>query len=542
MRRRRTPELRKETTMSEENKNPICPICGTEVPVNKTKGKKQGFSKTVKEFLGIAEAETEPPIEEKTEKDAFQNVSISPSQKTLAAKTEELLSHRFINRLIVLGISVCMLLLLFAPFTKISLTSGKKTYDLKFSGTNGIQLATVSMLLIEENSEYENMFLSDLASKAENSDTTEENLKLSLLLYSTSNKIGVSGGAFIATVLFIVYGILSLSLVIISAKDLLTELNALIKGGGGAEKHGADGLICMLFCLLPAVCYFLTQLFLYCAKVYYIDDSVAITGGLSFGAVLSIIVAALGTVFVCATNLTALRQKDRYYFNGEKLRGALCGLLIILIMISVTLPCISINVADKNLYENTAIQLDATDISPMPYDEVILYKWQDTAEVIEAHAYTALYDNNLPENLGEDIIKTLLVNPDTTSTYKLLDGIVAACGFVLFFSAFCLYGILRRCFFGIDSLSTVNTFKVFTFITVVINTIIVMSINFASSMFLNEMFYRIRIGVGFGAILMLVCAFLALIIPLKVKKQANKSDEKDYDDADVSYAPYIVKQ
>lgn len=522
--------------MSEKSKNVNCPVCGAEIPVNEDKEQKHGISELLKSWLGIEEQEPKSSEKEEVNENVLQSVSISPIKKTVGETLKEALSHRLINRLVAVIISVLMLALMFTPFVNVTVEPEYGAdYELKFSGINALQLSTVSSILVNEN------ILSDDIFGENGMSVTTENLKQDVILNAMSEKLGMTGFSLIASALFLAYAILCIVLLIVSVRNLFNELVSVIKKLPEAERHSSDGVLCMLLCLLPAVCFFLIQTFRVCTKNYFYETLLTVKASPAWGATISIIIAFLGTVFICGANLVSQLSKNRRYFNGKRLRSMVCGILVIFVMISLFLPCLSIEVWK---YESVnKLNVSVTDIT-----SITEYELRQFGFVTVDSELTGIIDGSFKSgdekaDAGISFLTVLLLGSGVETAISLYDGVTSVTGLMLIFIGFWLWIMIRRSFFGVDKFKMVNTFKVFTLLFSILNLVNITAITHIGSMCLNLYTpYYAEINLGIGVIMTFVFTLLAVILRLNPKNLTDGDDADAYDNADTSYAPYVIDQ
>lgn len=526
--------------MTENSNKTTCPVCGAEVPINEDSKKKGGVSGFLKTLLELDEAEKEDSAEKEVSRDPLQDVTVSYEKKSLGGKLEALLSHRFINRFIALFLAILMFAMMFAPFTKITVDDGNDDYELDFSLFDGLQISTISSLMSETSGLRDELLYDQNYSEIITKKQEEKLLVQSVLLYTLSGTSEASGSIFAATVLFVFYGIFCLTLLISSVKDLLGEVISIIRKRPSDKERRSDGKFCTVLCLLPAVCFCLMQMFRFCVKNRFISDQITADATLTWGAVASIVIATVGAALACATRFISELRKDARYLNGERMRSIVCAVLAVCVIIAIGLPLMKVDV--WNTYGEATLTASATDITAISSDERAEYLYMSFVDELSSEIASLVRYNSIPENAGGDLITTLLIGSGMYSLQSSFDQIVALTGLTLLFAGLTLLCLLKKIFFGEEKHASINVFKVLTFICAALNTFILSTIKYSGLFYLNlNADYGVIFDLGTGIIIMLVCSFLAMIWRLKWKKEASGSGDKDFENADVSYAPYVVK-
>ena len=114
--------------------------------------------------------------------------------------------------------------------------------------------------------------------------------------------------------------------------------------------------------------------------------------------------------------------------------------------------------------------------------------------------------------------------------------------FLLLFAGVWLFATLRRGFFGKKRRFMINSFRILTFICVCFVFLFVMMLKNAMDFCMRgDMMYVMKFSFGGGVLLMFLCSLLGLSLRMKEKKSIVYADE-DYDNAETSYAPYVLKE
>ena len=522
--------------MSEKSKIQ-CPVCGAELPVNESKGFKHGMAEILKRLL--ATDEVEPSISQGEEQtDDLQNVSITQAKKSVGERIKAVFSYKVINRIVVLLLAICMLALAFAPLVSTTVQAEDGTeYTVSLSGLDGAKMTVVSAVLLTEKNLYESDLYEKLFATPEQEMTPEDTLKQGMLLSAIDGKVGLNGSPIAALLIFVTYAILCLVLVIVAIKNLISELIAYKKKRFRAKRYGADGLLCMLFCLLPVLCFLFMNMCEFCTRNSALGRLMIVDFGLAWGAVVSFVVALLGSAFVCIAGSVALLRSNRLYFNGIRLRSIICSALIIFIMIATLLPCLKINVWNENAEVDKAMQVNLMTFGEMSSQDRKQYRVIPVEESLRAQ----LAAEEESKGAGESFVNTLLMGSNVSTIRVLYGAVMAVTGLFFLFAGLLLWALLRKSFFDSKRTKMISAFKVFTMICVTADLILAVALKSICEMSLKgDLSSFIEFKLGTGVILMFVCMIVMLAIRLKAKKKKVTYMDEDYDNADVSYAPYVL--
>ena len=523
--------------MSEKNKKTVCPSCGAEVPVNESKSLK----KICNILRGVMEddpADWEDVVEEpqvsEDPSEELQTVSIEKTQTTmtLGDQIKKIVSYKLINRIAIAALALVMLLLAFAPFTSypVGFEEAGVSYQMNYSGTDNLRMTATSAYLMGENLQ--------LAQSNEESLSTEAFSKMNLIT-ATNMKMGMSFTAILATVGYVLYLILCIAFLAFAVKDLISEFFAAKKNRVRLRKYTSDTLLCLLLCVFPVVAFLLLQ-----ACEVSMGNAVLLNSGaflgakLSWGAVLSFVLALLGTIFVCISHsFGALRLHGRY-FDRMRIKHIISVVLVVVLLLSMFLPCIQIRLWNQETNDEQTTSVSLWDIRETTKNERIVYQ---RAGVYANQKYEELIaQGKLSDQAGEEFVNTVFLTSKMANIRVLYTAIELFTALTLIFAGVLLWSLLRRGFFSGKRLRMVNFFKVVTLVAVAIDLILLIVMQQTLALSLpNELVYSVDFKLGSGIIIMLVCALLTVTLRLSAKKEVNYVDE-DYDNADVSYAPYVL--
>jgi hypothetical protein len=388
-------------------------------------------------------------------------------------------------------------------------------------------MTAASAYLLSENARFE--------SSAYNAVSTEI-----LVKQATNLRMGMSFSAIMATIAYVGYLILCVAFFVVAVKDLISEFFATKKNRVRLRRYKSDAILCLLLCMLPVLIFLLSnacELSLNTAMLSHNIGKVIDTN-MAWGAVLSFILALLGTIFVCMSHsFGALRLHGRY-FDRMRVKHIISVVLVIVLLLSVLMPCIKISMWNSNVAEIQTEAVSLSDVREINRNERRAY--QDANELATEKYQELTSYSSSSENAGEEFINTLFLTSKMSNIRMLYMAIEIFTALTLLFAGALLWNLLRRGFFGAKQLKAVNFFKVLTLIAVGVNLILVIVMQQLLTHCLpTELLYSIVFGMGAGMVMMVICALSVVVLRLSAKKEVEYVDE-DYDNADVSYAPYVL--
>lgn len=455
--------------------------------------------------------------------DDLQNISVSSDVKhSFGHKVRDVLSNNLINRICVFLLSIAMLALSFAPIANYRLVSNEESYKIGFSG---FDLSQVVLYSIVDGGSPQTV---DDAADEQAPLSAKEELKADTLIMAKRQALGFKPTVLMACAFFIIYFILCAAFLILATKNLIIELFSKKKNRTRLKKYPSDTMMCVLFCFMPVI-------FLFVLQACKICTNSVLLNGISFGAslawstILSIVLAFLGTLYVCATRCAAILKIGKRYFNRPRFKHILCAMLVIVLLLSSLLPFLTMTSKDYDLSVSLA------DIREMTFGEYEAYYLQrynqpDAALYLESGM------------AGDEFANTLLLGMGNYMVYIIYIVVEMAYALILLLGGILLLALIRRGFLGKARVKLINTLRVAIFMVTFV--VFILSLIFKSMIEhnLNTAVLRyMSIDLGSGIILMLACSILALCVRFSPRKTMEYVDS-DYDNADNSYAPYVLNK
>lgn len=533
--------------MSENNKKTFCPECGAEV---NAKEEKKTFNKILNAIRGVLEDEV-VDTDEELEKALIEEETLktSPDATAKAAKPslrgffKMIFGNRLINRLIIFLIAVAMLVMTFMPFTTYQVKMSDETvYTVNYSGVDMVQNSIFSMFASGTVSDIDTAAYEQALQNMPNPAEKVALIRQMTLAFSIYTQKGAHLTSMLTSMLFVAYAILCTLLVIFAGVNLFSEFFTGKKSRNRVKRFASDGVLCFIVCLLPALCFAMLQACELCTGRGVLRFVEPVGGAhLSWTAVLTLVLAFIAAILSCLSHSVGVTREDRRYFDRRRVKHILSVVLIIAVFISTFLPFIQINVIDIQTGKEMVMGVNLWDIREMTANEWMHY--YNSPERINQEYIAALGAMpSLSEYEGEIFMNTLIIPSNVQIVFTLFAVMGYFTLFLLLFAGVWLFATLRRGFFGKKRRFMINSFRILTFICVCFVFLFVMMLKNAMDFCMRgDMMYVMKFSFGGGVLLMFLCSLLGLSLRMKEKKSIVYADE-DYDNAETSYAPYVLKE
>ena len=463
------------------------------------------------------------------------NVSVADAPRTFGQKIVNFCSKRILVRVIALAVSLILLAFVFTPFVSYKIEmGGGATYNVSFSPKDSVELAM----------NYGSLFLSKLTNKpveglGEALTFDENSAKQSFMSMAMLRLTGLRITVIVAAIATVIYVLLCALAALLAIKALISELVMRKKGIFKLKRYAADGLICMIACFLPVMFFCFMQAFDFGTTILSEYGCKGLGTSMAWGAILTVAVSLLGGIFVCASSFFKLTEDEEKPLTKLRITRMVCCVLMILMVVSIFLPCNTISIWHENGDTDTYF-VDVMDIKEMPVSDLKAYR------ATAIHYGTAIVDNlekgqvgNMQtDDVGETLFHTVMIcRIDPRIIYG---AVIAVTIITLLFVGSLLWSTIRHCFFEIPKFGGMKAIKLFTTMAIAAYLIMMIVLNVAVMLCLRlDLSYTVGFSIGIGAVLAPVFMVAILIIRQKsVKKVITRNVE--YDNADVSYAPYVL--
>ena len=502
----------------------------------------------------ISEKVIESAVEQVTSDDNFKkpiddfslmkNVTVSECQCTVAQTVSRAFSKKIVNRSIVLAVAILLFSLIFTPFAKYDMETlgSDDSITIAFSPKDCVELAVRSAVFLDDASITETDIYKEMLLAQEEGELEEEELiKKNIMISAMKRKAPMRATVLVAAVVSVIYAILCLVLICLAIKDLIIELLLIKKKGKVKKRHASYAIICMIACLVPIMMFSFSQAFDFGVYGVYTKEFEGFGNELAWGALVCACLSIVSAIFACAVSFFEITEHDTKIFTGERIRGIVCCVLLVILIISVFLPIISINIWDRDGVVDE-LHVNMLDISEMSSADRALYR------SIHKEYGDKLFENlELNEEIADDsLAKTMFhsiifgrSNPGILSIFWIL----STCA-ILIILGLLLYKLIKYTFFGSTRMGGIRTLKVLMVISIAIDLFMAYTfLDLAQRCLYGKMLYTIEIKWGVGFVLMIILAMAVILWRLKKKeKKSGYLLNSEYDAADVSYAPYAVDE
>ena len=520
--------------MSEKAKNTISPEYAAEINASESENMQNDLKGLVEDDVASGEYVEKYAMEADTCNDSFQNISVSSLNvgASFGDVAKKIFSHHIINRICVFLLAIAIFALSFAPIVKYDLLPSEKNDTIGFSGADTIRLV-ISTVIDDDQSPWDPL---GEAVKERFISEKNGNLKLGALITAQQDGVAITGTVLFSVVVYCAYFILCTVFLILALKDLLVEIFMAKKNSKHLRRHKSDTMFCVILGFTPVLFFSMLQAWKLCTN-NVLQRQTYSSVGLSFAAVLTVIVAFLGFLFVCMVRYAVCADSEERYFNPTRIRHVICIFLVLMMLVLTFVPFVQIEASKR---KDNSIGASIWDVREVTIEEYESYYYSYRDFVSRRGAYIESVSKNY--NTDADFVNALLLSAGRTIVYGIYIAMEFVSAATLFFAGMLFVCLVRRCFLGLGSIKTINFLKVFMTIAGVAE--LALAVIFKSV--LEEVLYDlslryVSIGLGAGVTLMLVCAICIDCVRLSSKEEIEYIDN-DYDNADVSYAPYVIRK
>ena len=329
-----------------------------------------------------------------------------------------------------------------------------------------------------------------------------------------------------------------------SLKDFFAELTIKIKGVKMKRRPYTlpSRMLWLLLGLLPLLAYSFFEM-----SYFGLGERLSVFSyfgnGLSYGlgiiALLSIIATAYTVIFAVVSS------KNKEAYSGKRFRKKLLFILLIaLLLISLFLPVISITVRGGTKIDSPTqnvkfgvADLFATDKADMKY-----YRGTTSASMAEEIKATikSLFSKKGTADT-EMMLNDLIFGVDRNNVSAIYVAIQAMTYVVLGFIGLLLSLTFSATWYNSGCVGKIRAAKIFLGLSaialIVLEGVLLVIANMAIS---GELMYLMSVGLGIGIALMLVCVVGIFTVRVEADVSGSYMDTW-YDNADVTYAPYVIK-
>lgn len=468
------------------------------------------------------------------------NVSVTSVKSNFGDALITFFSKRIFYRIVVLVIAVCLLAFSFLPiaFSKSTIIDNGTsvvTSDVYFNSIDAISLSVRSFFSLDD----VQLANTDIYIKAQ---TVGFNLKDSLALNVMRQGNPVRTSILFAGIASILYIGYCIAFLIFSIIDLIKEIVSAKKQTKekGKAKFGSYNLLFGMLCFFPLLIFFFLRMTNFGISANFANLSNE-GFGLSIWAILSLVLILLGCILICIGRIFDTKSKNDKYFTKSRIMNLICIAVIATIVVSVFLPVLNIDVYSKVYQNEKSVSLGIADLADQSFDDwrSYCYSNENDNSVTEKYANAVLFDGD-ETNVANKLFASLMYNSER-GYFGFYYGIIAVLTFfVLIFAGLLLWNMLKNVFLQANNGKFIKFLRIITLIFASLDLIFVIVIRGISRMYAYDgMFITIDFSLGIGSVLMITCAVISLFFFINTKKK--KHIDNSYDNADVAYSPYVVK-
>lgn len=455
-------------------------------------------------------------------------------------------SKELINRIVVFVLAVALVALAFAPFAFSRANSAAgNTVKIGFSPKDNIELAVRSLFFLGDAELKNTDIYADLQSPSVMDELMQSSLmKKTLFLEVMSSGVEPRGTVLLAAVVAVAYFALCLLLLVFAFIDLLSEIITFKRKKDSKHicSRFSDTLLLVLLCLMPFFVFVFTQscdMGVASVWVKYTGKGV----GLAWGGILSITVALVGVLFIVCKNTFSLISRREKYFGVARIRNLICCVLVLLVIASAFMPCISLKVSNMSGDDKATVSVDFNELGEQTFDDISMLgkTSSDVGKYQLRDQISDVLDDIIfhKKGMGKTMLDTLLVKVYRINTQAFYIAIAVITALMLVCACIFLWALLVKVFQRARSGALIKVFRVLTLVFAGMD--LIASIILAVSSYYTvsgALILMIEPVLGFGSVLMVI-AMIATFFFRVDDKQIRVLD-KSYDNADVSYAPYVI--
>jgi hypothetical protein len=398
-----------------------------------------------------------------------------------------------------------------------------------FNAIDSVSLAACSLFSFEEEAIIESD--DDSGIKVEEV-TQKELLKYIVSRENTSTRMTVVFNGIVS----VIYIIFCLVLSIVATVDLVRELLVSEKVNG---KNAADKWLCAVISMLPVVIFCFLQMCHF--GVIYVGSRV----GAAWGAVLSLMLAVGSLAFLVLKKNILSWQMLMRKLNRQTIKNMVCAALLITVMISVFMPCIKIDIGphadsgnEETLYLSLPNLYETTSEDIAYYKTVSRDKYYNMISSLLEHPDDSLYDGKSVSEAFFYIFAFVCCNWD----FRVFWGLIFVVTLMtLIVTGILLCNVLTDLLFDKSLIKRAGWLKILNLICIGVNLFLLIFIVCMDNIYLTSKLRPIiSFRLGFAMAWMLIAMIIYIVLSFnKKKKESVINMDTDYDNADVSYAPYV---
>lgn len=488
-------------------------------------------------------------------------VAVSSKEKPVQKKVKsvrDLFRNKLIGNILLCFLSLLLFLsVLFAPLCRSKVAvSASRSIDISFSGMDTLKLLfySVSSLSQEEivktdlysntNKLARGLNLSSSKLSAEKLEKAKTVLENRLCMDLASNQSPLRPAVLFAAGSFLAFATVSLLFVYKSTDALIREIVSRVKYGKSSRSQDKTPvrLLWYLASMLPLLSYSLLQLASFGNSSRL---SVYSSGGSGLCAALIVmsVFAVLGSVYFVISSIVSSSGSEQILDKKSFKRNILFLLLVLLLAVAFFLPLFSISAGRNINTKSASFGISLFDVGIMTGEDVRYYYSSGSFEFSEALRESAKTATSRTSDFSAaEAFNMLLFGVGDNDVRGLYIPIQLLTYAVLIFLIFLLaraFQITANCGNYTSGTAACKTLACLCLVVnMVLETVLFMISKFAIT---EALMPYISVGIGIGFLLTLVCVIGLFAINPQIAPKGEYADAW-YDNADVSYAPYVIKK
>lgn len=457
-------------------------------------------------------------------------------------------------RLILLALSALLLAFSFLPFAYIKADVGKKNDEIiPFNSVDSVKilfssLQNISDTKLMESDEFKELEMFYLPSSEEFYFARLDGIKLNsavkkaTLFNLTSKNSSFFAGYILAAAVSVGYFITCLVFFITSAASVILEISKNKQGKHDTDKLFNTSIVLLwtVFLLVPLLGFSLLKMCYFTSGL--IPAYTVVGRGLGVGFFLSLILSGVFSVIAFVKLFRKLKRKHHGHLDYKSRNGFLsCGLAILLAL-TVFLPALTVRFNNDSYTQERSFSTSVIEMEEL--DKETMKSYLKVSRVDSYNSLFRLRDEAMRNVKDKDsffdrVYNTLIIGYRRMDVSPFHIAVILITALIFFSAALTVIFSLRNVFFNSVSSAKLNFVKILSFAAAVANSVFLILISQnASGSAVGNLVFIMSCELGIAPILMMLSGLLLVVSIRKPKKL--KVIDKEYDNPDVSYAPYVL--
>ena len=468
------------------------------------------------------------------------------AQKEEKWKVPTFMKNALLNNLLIFLLSVVLLALAFTPFAQLKLQKTEKsrnTLDVGVSPVEGIYLTAAGAVGMSDKELAKLDIYKDVKNMLDGKEKRDEQKIVDALfsLSLLSNKSDVRAGSVMFALFSIAYIILCLVLMVYSLIPLVREL--IKKDGKSRTSRKAASVIWLIVLMMPILCFC-------CLQMCNVGESIVVNNMAcadysvsgDYGFFISLVLAVLGAVYVSIEPVILLLAKTHGTVSSKMKYGIVSVVLALMCIVSVFLPFgkIGFTMHKGNSKYEMELGYSVTDIGIQSAEDIDYYASvsRSRAEALLKDAPEKIYTNKKAySEYADTVYLTTLVGAGRVDVTPINTAISLVSLSLLMLSGLFIYIKITGILFSREEKNIVKIAILNLLLSAALLVLGVVVVIITKTSLSGTVSNYIRYTVGAGPIIALVSGILLLKIS---NRKARERNIINYDEPDVSYAPYTV--